>query len=212
MTHSLAWCPYWHQARNPRCRSVDPKVFFRTTGKLSEKVLTRIQTEVSERGLFAWWTDLIPTRTRHGCAAGALVERFIRLRPSMPYGLGVSYKLTIPNFPTYLVKAISKYHIYGCFRRPSAQPHPCAWRRRAGVAEVGFVSPVFFSLTWKTLPCHSVDDTAFIFPVIYPEAYLDIGAEGSPPKPGGALAFPFIRSLRCDHIRALGQRQAQSQL
>jgi len=92
----------------------------------------------------------------------------------------VSYKLTIPNFPTYLVNSISKYHIYGCFGRTSTHPQPCARRRRAGLAEVGLVSHVFFCLTWRTPPCHPMYDKAFILTPCHQRRTSIVGLKDRP--------------------------------
>jgi hypothetical protein len=65
------------------------------------------------------------------------------------------YKLTILNFPSYIVKTLSSYHHHRPF-------HTSFWlgsstRRitRAGVAQGGLVSPVLFSLYVNDMPTPS---------------------------------------------------------
>ena len=100
---------------------------------------------------------------------------------------------------TYLVKTISKYHIDGRVRRPSTQ-------LQAGVAEVGLASPVFFSLTWTTLPCHPVNDMAFILNSCHLPRSVSQWEWRISSIARRSTALPFHHeSLKYDHIRARSQ-------
>jgi hypothetical protein len=100
---------------------------------------------------------------------------------------GLLYKLTILNFPSYLVNAISSY-LNGWMFEVSFQTATSPSRRtRAGLAQGGIISPVLFSLYVNDTPPPSrhfelalyADDTAVIAtfrqPVLlikYLETYL----------------------------------------
>jgi hypothetical protein len=100
---------------------------------------------------------------------------------------GLLYKLTVLNFPSYLVKTISSY--VGCrtFQTSFKTATSTSCVMRAGVAQGGIFFPVLFSLYVNDIPtpsrhvelAHYADDTALIATssdpsllVGYLEAYL----------------------------------------
>jgi hypothetical protein len=139
--------------------------------------------EVSERGLLR--DEQFGFRPRHSTTLqlARLVERFNRnfdeRRLTVAVFLGVAkafdtvwvkgllYKLTSPNFPSYLVKTISSYLDRRMFQT-SFQSATFTCVMRAGVAQGGLVSPVLFSLHVNDIPTPSrhvelaqyTDDTA----------------------------------------------------
>jgi len=100
---------------------------------------------------------------------------------------GLLYKLTLMNFPSYLVKTISSYLQYRTFQATFQSATSTCRGMRDGVAQGGIVSPVLFSLYVNDMPTPShhvkparyADDTALVATsrspsliVNYPEAYL----------------------------------------
>jgi hypothetical protein len=100
---------------------------------------------------------------------------------------GLLYKLTVLNFPPYLVKTISSYLDRRTFQTSFQKATSTSRVMRAGVAQGGIVSSVLFSLYVNDIPTPSphveleqyTDDTALIatsrdpsFLVGYLEAYL----------------------------------------
>jgi hypothetical protein len=67
---------------------------------------------------------------------------------------GLLYKLTVLNFPSYLMKTISSYFDCRTFQT-SFQLATSACGMRAGVAQGGLVSPVLFSLYVNDIPTPS---------------------------------------------------------
>jgi retron-type reverse transcriptase len=68
---------------------------------------------------------------------------------------GILYKLTVPNFSSYLVKTIS-YYVYCRTFEMSFQSATSTCRGiRAGVAQGGLISPVLFSLYLNDIPTRS---------------------------------------------------------
>jgi retron-type reverse transcriptase len=59
---------------------------------------------------------------------------------------GLLYKLTIHNFPSYLVKTISSYLSSRTFEASFQSGTSTIRRMRAGVAQGGIISPVLFNL------------------------------------------------------------------
>jgi hypothetical protein len=100
---------------------------------------------------------------------------------------GLLYKLTVLNFPPYLVKTISSYLQCRTFQMIFQSTTSTCHGMRAGVAQGGVVSPVLFSLYVNDIPTPSrhvqlalyADDTALMatarspsFLFNYLEAYL----------------------------------------
>jgi hypothetical protein len=100
---------------------------------------------------------------------------------------GLLYKLTVLNFPSYLVKTISWYLQCRTFQVTFQSATSTCRDMRAGVAQGGTVSPVLFSLYVNDMPTPSrhvelalyADDTALVATsrspyllVNYLEAYL----------------------------------------
>jgi hypothetical protein len=156
------------------------------TGKLFEKILlARILREVNERGLMR--DEQFGFRPRHSTSLqlARLVERITRnfgeRRLTGAVFLDVAkafdtvwidrlrYKLTLLNFPSYVVHTISSY-LRGRTFEASFQTATSSRRgMRAGVAQGGFISPVLFNLyVDMPPPSHHVelalyaDDTAVI--------------------------------------------------
>jgi retron-type reverse transcriptase len=81
---------------------------------------------------------------------------------------GLLYKLTILNFPSYLVKTIPSYLNSWMFEASFQAATSTSRRMRAGVAQGGIISPVLFSLYANDMPSPSrhvylavyADDTA----------------------------------------------------
>jgi hypothetical protein len=101
---------------------------------------------------------------------------------------GLLYKLTILNFPSYLVKTLSSYLHGRTFQSSFNSATSTRRNMRAGVAQGGLVSPVLFSLYVNDMPAPSrhvelalyADDTALIATsrsplllVSYLETYLN---------------------------------------
>jgi hypothetical protein len=100
---------------------------------------------------------------------------------------GLLYKLTVLNFPSYLVKTISSYLDCRTFQTSFKTATSTSRVMRAGVGQFGIVSPVLFSLYISDIPTPSrhvelaqyADDTVLIATsrdpsllVGYLEAYL----------------------------------------
>ena len=177
-----------------------------TIGKLFEKILlARILHEVSERGLMR--DEQFGFRPRHSTSLqlAHLIERITRnfgeKRQTGAVFLDVAkafdtiwiddllYKLTLLNFPSYIVHTISSY-LRGRKFEVSFQTATSSFRGiRARVGQGGLISPVLFSLFVNDMPSPShhivlalyADDTAIIATsrkptllVSYLESYLDI--------------------------------------
>jgi retron-type reverse transcriptase len=69
---------------------------------------------------------------------------------------GLLYKLTVLNFPSYLVKIISSYLDGRTFRTSFKTATSTSHVMRAGVAQGGIVSPVLFSLYVNDIPISSI--------------------------------------------------------
>ena len=67
---------------------------------------------------------------------------------------GLLYRLTVLNFPSYLVKTISSY-LYSRKFEASFQTATFTCRTRDGVAQGGIISPVLFSLYVNDMPSPS---------------------------------------------------------
>jgi len=100
---------------------------------------------------------------------------------------GLLYKLTLLNFPSYIVHTISSYLRAQMFKASFQTATSSRQGMRAGVAQGGLISPVLFSL-YVDIPSSShhvelalyVDDTAIIATshkpmllVSYLESYLN---------------------------------------
>jgi hypothetical protein len=176
-----------------------------TIGKLFEKILlARILHEVNVRGLMR--DEQFGFRPKHSTSLqlARLVERIARnfgekrltgavfLDVAKAFDTvwidGLLYKLTLLNFPSYLVHTISSY-LRGRTFETSFQTATSSRRgMRAGVAQGGLISPVLFSLYVNDMPTPShhvelalyADDTAIIATsrkptllVSYLESYLN---------------------------------------
>ena len=158
-----------------------------TIGKLFEKILlSRILHEVNVRGLLR--NEQFGFHPRHSTSLqlARLVERITRIfgekRLTGAIFLyvakafvtvwidGLLYKLTLLNFPSYVVHTISSY-LRGRTFEASLQTATSSRRdMRAGVAQGGLISPVFFSLYVNDMPSPShhvelalyAEDTAII--------------------------------------------------
>ena len=132
-------------------------------GKLFEKILSaRILHEVSERGLMQ--DEQFGFRPRHSTSLqlARLVERITRnfgekrltgtvfLDVAKAFDTvwidGLLYKLTLLNFPSYIVHTISSYLRGRTFEASFQTARSSRRGMRAGVAQRGLISPVLFSL------------------------------------------------------------------
>jgi hypothetical protein len=175
-----------------------------TVGKLFEKILlARALREVNECGLLR--NELLGFRPRHSTMLllARLVERvnrnFDERRLTGAVFLDVAkafdtvwvkdllYKLTVLNFPSYLVKTVSSYLDCRTFQTSFQSATSTCRGMLAGVAQGGLVSLVLFSLYVNDIATHSrhvqlaqyADDTALLATsrspsllVGYLEAYL----------------------------------------
>jgi len=176
-----------------------------TIGKLIEKILlTRILHVVSELSLMR--DEQFGFRPRHSTSLQLvrLVERITRnfgenrltgavfLDVAKAFDTvwidGLLYKLTLLNFPSYIVHSISSYLRVRTFEASFQTATSSRRGMRAGVAQGGLISPVLFSLYVNDMPppSHHVevalyaDDTAIITTsrkptllVSYLESYLN---------------------------------------
>ena len=98
------------------------------------------------------------------------------------------YKLTLLDFPSYIVHNFSSYHKVRTFEASLQTVTSSRRGMRAGVAQEGLISPVLFSLYVNDMPPHAhhvelalyADDTAIIATsrkptllVSYLESYLN---------------------------------------
>jgi hypothetical protein len=67
---------------------------------------------------------------------------------------GLPYKLTLLNFPSYIVHTISSYLLGRTFEAPFQTATSSRRGMQAGVAQGGLISPVLFSL-YVDMPSHS---------------------------------------------------------
>jgi hypothetical protein len=175
-----------------------------TIGKVFEKILlTRILCVVGERGLLR--DEQFGFRPRHSTSLqlARLVARVTRnlgekrltgavfLDVAKAFDTvwidGLLYKLTLLNFPSYLVHTISSYLRGRTFEAAFQTATSSRRVMRAGVAQGGLISPVLFSLYVNDMPTPSrhvelalyADDTAVIATsrkptllVSYLESYL----------------------------------------
>jgi hypothetical protein len=131
--------------------------------------------EVNERGLLR--DEQFGFRHRHSTALqlGRLVERvnrnfderrltgavFLDVAKAFDtvWAKGLLYKLTILNFPSYLVKTLSSYLHSRTFQSSFNSATSTRRDMRAGVPQSGIVSPVLFSLYVNDMPApsHHVD-------------------------------------------------------
>ena len=143
-----------------------------TIGKLFEKIiLTRILPEVNVRGLLRNEQFGFRPRDSTSLQLARLIERITRnfgeKRLTGAFFLdvakafdtvwidGLLYKLTLPNFPSYIVHTISSY-LQGRTFEASFQTATSSHRgMRAGVAQGGLISPVLFSLYVNDMPSPS---------------------------------------------------------
>ena len=185
--------------------SYRPSSLLDTISKLFEKMLLpRILHEVNVRGLLRNEQFGFRPRKSNSLQLARLVERITRnfgekritgavfLDVAKAFDSvwidGLLYKLTLLNFPSYLVHTISSY-LRGRTFEASFQTATSSRRgTRAGVAQGGLISPVLFSLYVNDMPIPShhvelalyVDDTAVIATsrkptllVSYLESYLN---------------------------------------
>jgi hypothetical protein len=158
-----------------------------TITKLFKKILvSRFLSEISGRGLLR--DEQFGFRPKHSTTLqlARLVERVTRnfgekgLRGAIFVPVakafdtvwvdGLLSKLSILNFPSYLVKIISYYLHNRTFEAAFLTATSARRRMRAGVAQGGLVSPVLFSLYVNDMPVLSrhfelvlyADDTAII--------------------------------------------------
>jgi hypothetical protein len=134
-----------------------------TVGKFFEKILlTRILREVNERGLQR--DEQFGFRPRHstGLQLSRVVKRVSRnfderrLTGAVFLDVAKAFdivwvgcllcKLTILNFPSYLVKTLSPYLYHRMFQTSFKSARSTRRNMRAGVAQAGLLSPVLFSL------------------------------------------------------------------
>jgi hypothetical protein len=158
-----------------------------TIGKVFEKILlSRILHELSDRRLMR--NEQFRFRSRHSTSLqlARLVERITRnfgekrltgavfLDMAKAFDIiwidGLLYKLTLLNFPSYIFHTLSSY-LRGRMFEASFQMATSSRRvMRAGLAQGGLISPVFFSLYVNHMPSPShhvelalyADDTAII--------------------------------------------------
>jgi hypothetical protein len=158
-----------------------------TVGKLFEKILlARVLREVSERGLQR--DEQFGYRPRHSTTLqlARLVERVNRnfeerrltgavfLDVAKTFDTvcvkGLLYKLTVLNFPSYLVKTVSSYLDCRTFQTSFQSATSTCCGMQAGAVQGGLVSPVLFSLYVNDIPTPSrhvelaqyADDTALV--------------------------------------------------
>ena len=152
--------------------SYRPLSLLDTIGKLYEKILlARNLHVVSERGLMR--DEQFGFRPRHSTSLqlARLVERTTRnfgekrltgavfLDVAKPFDTvwidGLLYKLTLLNFPSYIVHTISSYLRGRTFEAFFQTATSSRRGMRTGVAQGGFISPVLFSLYVNDMPSPS---------------------------------------------------------
>jgi retron-type reverse transcriptase len=147
-----------------------------TIGKISEKILlARILLEVSERVLLR--DEQFGFRPRHSTSLhlARLVERITRNfgEKRLPGAVffdvakafdtawidGLLYKLTLLNFPPYIVRTISSYFKDRTFQASFQTATSSLRIMRDGVAQGGLISPVLISVYVNdmTSPSHHVE-------------------------------------------------------
>jgi len=156
-------------------------------GKLFEKILlTRILHEVSERGLMRDEQFEFRPRQSTSLQQARLVERIARnfgekrltgaviLDVGKAFDIvwidGLLYKLTLLNFPSYIVHTIASYLRDRTFEASSQTATSSGRGMRGGVAQGRLISPVLFSVYVNDMPSPShhvglglyADDTAII--------------------------------------------------
>jgi hypothetical protein len=182
--------------------SYRPICLLDTVGKLIEKILlTRILREVNERGLLR--DEQFGFRPKHSTTLqlARLVQRvnrnfderrltgavFLDVAKAFDtvWVKGLLYKLTVLNFPSYLVKTISSYLDCRTFQTSFQTPTSASRVMRAGVAQGEIVSAVLFGLYVNDIPTpprhvelsQYADDTALISTSRDPSllvGYLDV--------------------------------------
>ena len=156
-------------------------------GKLFEKIpLPRILHVVNERGLLrdeqfgfipGHSTSLQLARLVEGIARNFGEKRLtgaVFLHVAKAFDTfwidGLLYKLTLLNFPSYIVHSISSYLRARTFEASFQTATSSRRSMPAGVAQGGLISPILFSLYVNDMPSHShhvelalyADDTAII--------------------------------------------------
>jgi hypothetical protein len=176
-----------------------------TIGKIFEKILqARILHEESKRGLLR--DEQFRFRPRHSTSLQLarlfeiITRNFVEKRLTGAVFLdvakafdtvcidGLLYKLTLQNFPSYIVHTISSYLKDRTFEVSYQMATSSRRIMRAGVAQGGLISPVLFSLYVNDMPSPShhvelalyADDTATMATsrkptllVSYLEAYIN---------------------------------------
>jgi hypothetical protein len=149
--------------------SFRPISLLNTIGKIFEKILlARILHEVSERGLLR--DEQFGFRPRHSTSLqlARLGERITRnysekgLTGAVFIDVGKAfdtvwidcllYKLTLLNFPSYIVHTISSYLKDRTFEASFQKATSSRRIMRVGVAQGGLISPVLFSLYVNDMP------------------------------------------------------------
>jgi hypothetical protein len=183
--------------------SYRPISLFQTFGKLFEKILlTRVLREVNERGLLR--DQQFGFRPRHSTALQLvrLVERVNRnfderrltgavfLDVAKAFDTvwveGLLYKLTILDFPSYLVKTLPSYLHHRTFQTSFRSATSSRRNMRAGVAQGGLVSPVLFSLYVNDVPTPS----RHVELALYADGTALIATRCSLPRPPDASKDP----------------------
>jgi hypothetical protein len=184
--------------------SYSPISLLEALGKLFEKILLgRVLRDVNERGLLCEEQFGFRPKHRTTLQLAPLVERvntnfderrltgavFLDVAKAFDtvWVKGLLYKLTVLNFPSYLVQTLSSYLDCRKFQTSFQTATSTSRVMRAGVAQGGIVYPLLFRLYINNIPkpFHHVklaqyaDDTALIATsrdpsllVGYLEAYL----------------------------------------
>jgi hypothetical protein len=144
--------------------SYRPVSLLDTVGKVFEILLTRVPQQVNEQFGF---------RPKHSTTLqlARLVERvnrsyderrliatvFLDVAKAFDtvWVKGLLYKLTVLNFPSYLVKTVSSYIDCRIFQTSFQLATSTHRVMRAGLAQGGLVSPVLFSLSVRDIPTPS---------------------------------------------------------
>ena len=160
----------WKDPSQPS--SYRPISLLDTIGKLLEKILlVRILQVINERSLLR--DEQFGFRSKYSTSLplARLVERITRkfgekritgavfLDVAKAFDTvwidGLLYKLTLLNFPSYLVHTISSYRKDRTFEASFQTATSSRRGMRAGVAQGGLISPVLFSLYVNDMPPHS---------------------------------------------------------